>query len=151
MAPNRLQSPNGPACVICSSLSVTPDLLTSSSSFASQYTKFIYWYFCFTGFSVFFIMAGILSLQLLQASGIAMVTSVVVTVVRAHPAACSTSYHADLHREDSDFTTAGRRVIHVPTSKFCGTDSIFAFVCFLWMLTVCLRVHVICVALTFLT
>lgn len=40
--------------------------------FKHGYTKFIYWYFCFTGFSVFFIMAGILSLQLLQASGIAM-------------------------------------------------------------------------------
>lgn len=40
--------------------------------FKHRYMRFIYGYMCFTGFSIFFVMAGILSLQLLQAFGIAL-------------------------------------------------------------------------------
>ena len=39
-----------------------------------QYTKFIYGYMCFAGFSIFFVMAGFISLQLLETAQIAMVS-----------------------------------------------------------------------------
>lgn len=41
-----------------------------------QYTRFIYGYMCFAGFSIFFVMAGIISLQLLEAWHVAMVSSI---------------------------------------------------------------------------
>eukprot|EP00208_Stichococcus_sp_RCC1054_P001553 CAMPEP_0206144564 /NCGR_PEP_ID=MMETSP1473-20131121/24484_1 /ASSEMBLY_ACC=CAM_ASM_001109 /TAXON_ID=1461547 /ORGANISM="Stichococcus sp, Strain RCC1054" /LENGTH=419 /DNA_ID=CAMNT_0053540415 /DNA_START=347 /DNA_END=1609 /DNA_ORIENTATION=+ len=40
--------------------------------FKRGYTRFIYGYMCFAGFSIFFVMAGIISLQLLEAWHVAM-------------------------------------------------------------------------------
>ncbi len=40
-----------------------------------QYTNFIYGYMCFAGFSIFFVMAGVISLQLLETAQIAMVSA----------------------------------------------------------------------------